>query len=237
MAAACKCHSCTLELQEVDKIVCNGFCRSTFHFKCVKITTAAWETVSSSANMFWMCNACTKMMANASFRNAISSTNAATKLVSDEHTKILCELKKEIEQNTAKINAILHQPRFSEITPIRTMDTNEGQGSRKRRRLLDGVDVSGPISRETKEMAPTVSIPLAPNRKTSDLFWLYLSGFAPEATIEQVADLVKQNLSTDETVDVTKLVPKGKNLDELTFVSFKVGVGPQHKDAALSAET
>ena len=52
--------------------------------------------------------------------------------------------------------------------------------------------------------------------------------------MQQIEKLVKNNLKTDKPVEVVKLVPKGKTLEELTFVSFKADVDMALKDLALS---
>lgn len=156
-------------------------------------------------------------------------------LMAEEQTKALDDLRKEIALNTAKINTILQQP-----PPQTTPHIPRSQfsvSSRKRPRLLiDEPSQHDNASVGTKEIAPDESVPLAAAQR-EDKFWLYLSGFDPQATTQQIEKLVKGNLITDGAVDVVKLVPKGRTLDELTFVSFKVGLDKQLKDAALSGST
>lgn len=229
------CFSCTHPVEKADEIMCNGFCKSSFHLKCVHQSAEIRNTVAECSQLFLMCRACTKMMSNANFRQAISSTNNVIASMANEHTKELAELRKEIALNTAKINTILQR------TPLpATPHTPRSQfavPSRKRPRLhVDEPSDHDKASVGTKEIAPDESVPLAAKRK-EDKFWLYLSGFDPQATESQIAKLVKTNLKDDRSVDVAKLVPKGRTLVELTFVSFKVGLDPELKETALAASS
>ena len=40
-------------------------------------------------------------------------------------------------------------------------------------------------------------------------------------------------LCTTDPVDVVRLVPKGKDVTGMTFISFKIGLDPCMKDSAL----
>lgn len=163
-------------------------------------------------------------MANASFRQAIASTNTAMHVLVEDQNKVLNELRNEIAQNTTKINTILEQ---SATRNEQTQPTPITSGNDTRQQTE---------STGTKQIEPGVTIPLATAKKQKK-FWLYLSGFDPSASATQIEKLVKDNLDTDDDIEVTKLVPKGKNLNELTFVSFKVGIGLQLQEQALFGST
>lgn len=185
------------------------------------------------------------MMAVANFRQIMSSTNTVMQLVNEEHNKVMHELKRGIEQNTEKINSILQHnatPDAQTQLPKKQFDAS-WITKRNRRRLQVEEDNSSstvaPAANKgegTKEMDADVVVPMAVSLREKK-FVLYLSGFAPEATVDEIINLVKKNLNTEEAVDVTKLVPKGRNLCELTFVSFKVGISLHLKDLALRSST
>lgn len=213
--------------------MCNGFCKSSFHLKCVHQSTEIRNTIAACSQIFWMCKACTKMMANANFRQAICSTNSAMAAMAEEQTKALDELRKEIALNTTKINTIL-QRTPSQSTPHIPRSQFPGSSRKRPRFLVDEPSHHDNASVGTKELAPEECIPLA---QRENKFWLYLSGFDPQATTQQIEKLVKSNLETDAAVEVVKLVPRGRTLDELSFISFKVGFDPQLKDIALSGSS
>lgn len=226
------CFACTRTVLKEDEIVCKGFCKSPFHLECVHQSAEMRNDIAACSQLYWMCKACSKMMANAHFRNAIISTNTVMEMMAQQYSETLEELRKEIAHNTTQINTILQR------TPLQTTPhiarSQITAPSRKRPRLLiDAPPQDNPASVGTREADPDEAIPLAAAQK-EEKFWLYLSGFDPQATVQQIEKLVRNNLNIDKAVEVVKLVPKGRSLDELTFVSFKVGLELQHRDVALS---
>lgn len=232
------CCACTGELDKAEEIVCKGFCRSTFHLKCAQQPDTIRDAAANCSQVFWMCVECTKMMENATFCHAISSTNKAMEVMNAEHNKALTELRQEMEQNTAKINTILRQLPTAVQQKTGGARSISNSNNRKRPRIdEEDVQSESVVTVGTKEIDPDVNIPLAEKKMNENKFWLYLSGFNPQASEDDVRGLVQRNLNTTDTIEVRKLVPKGKNLEELTFVSFKVGVGLQLKDLALLTST
>lgn len=238
------CFSCAGELQDVDAIVCNGFCKSSFHLKCVNQSIATRDIIRNSSQIFWMCKGCTRMMSIVNFRHTIASTNTVLQLINEKHNEEMQELRKEIKQNTDKINSLSQQNHTFDAQSQNTENQIDAPlTTRKRRRLQEGEDYvtnnDTPAvnnNEGTKEIDTDIAVPLAvPLREKK--FVLYLSGFAPQATVNEISELVKKNLNTNDTVDVAKLVPKGKNLCELSFVSFKVGIGLHLKECALQSSS
>ena len=65
-------------------------------------------------------------------------------------------------------------------------------------------------------------------------FWLYLAGFNPLITNDDIKLIVSQCMGIpDLQPDVTRLVKKGADTSRLSFVSFKVGLDPEHESLAL----
>ncbi|XP_058456541.1 uncharacterized protein LOC131433937 [Malaya genurostris] len=146
-------------------------------------------------------------MANATFRQTISSTNNAITVISEEYNKALLELRQEMELNSEKINKILqHIPAAFQKS---SREDGTSKNSRKCPRTDDDVDqTTFDVTEGTKDVDANIVIPLATRKSTENMFWLYLSGFNPKATDENIRELVQRNLNTDATVEVHKLVPK-----------------------------
>ena len=105
------------------------------------------------------------------------------------------------------------------------------------------------VKRRREEQRPTTSI--ATDRGTKDItlsdlsvpsilpstvpekFWLYLSGLNPLATNSDVKKIVSRCLEVPDTIEVVRLVPKDKDISQLSFVSYKVGLEPCLKNKAL----
>lgn len=227
------CFACSNDLVVEDEIVCGGFCKSTFHIGCVHLCAETRTLIQTNSQLFWMCLSCTKMMQNANFRQAIASTNEAMLHLEVQQNKVLEELRTEIKQNTAKINSILS---LTPRTPKRVGEFSFSSQLAKRNRI-DGSNSEKPqtIRKEqigSKEDDQSFVVPLA---RREQKCWLYLSQFDPSATTDDISQLVKRNLETESEVQAVKLIPKGRKLEELSFVSFKVGVQMDLREKALLA--
>lgn len=189
--------------------------------------------IQSNSQLYWMCSACTKMMKNATFRQAIASTNEAMLHLEVQQNKVLEELRSEIKQNTAKINSILS---LTPRTPKRVGEFHFSSQIAKRNRTDGSSSVNRLSTRDeqvgSKDDDPSIVVPLASQVQKC---WLYLSQFDPKATTDDIVRLVKRNLETESDVQVVKLVPKGRRIEDLSFVSFKVGIEMDLREKALLA--
>ncbi|KAL9705235.1 hypothetical protein quinque_008753 [Culex quinquefasciatus] len=56
------CKQCNKKVSDSDRIVCRGFCESTFHMICVKVDVPALDVMGTHPNnFFWMCDECSKL--------------------------------------------------------------------------------------------------------------------------------------------------------------------------------
>lgn len=225
------CHSCATDISdETQTITCQGFCKSVFHLKCAQIKAELWAEVKLNSGLFWMCPGCRKLMSSTRFRDALGSTNDYLQVTWDKQNQIFEELKTEIRCNAEKINQLL--TRYPLTPQTETPWPRISNRPAKRPRTI--VD-SSPSN--------TNAVKMLYGKKDSDSnlivgqstpkFWLFLSRFSPHATVDEITRLVQQNLETDQTVEVVKLVRKDTNLDQLKFVSFKVGIDPSMKEKAM----
>nr|XP_019534995.3 uncharacterized protein LOC109406348 [Aedes albopictus] len=231
------CESCANELVEHCVMQCRGFCSARFCFRCASVDEALLESVGRCRQMYWMCHACSKMMENARFRNALISTNVANDLViekfkDDIRTEVLNEIRKELNSNFNKlIDAVPKTP----IPPAGRnpfyFESNSKRGREEDRtpfrpaKLLRGNDRSAPGASDLNNQ-----------NSNNDKFWLYLSGISPKAPDDSVLGLVKERLET-ENVKIVKLVPRGRDLSSLNFVSFKVELPAHMKSRAMTTNT
>lgn len=235
------CHACAIDIVD-SSVPCNGFCKAEFHLKCCNIASEIAEELIKNKQLFWMCQSCTKLMEDIRFRNSIHAAfesgqekvlSSHNEIVESLKSEILVELKNEIRSNfTALINSSSHTPKSS-ARPLTAV------GSLRSRRLF-----RKPAEIETHQqnlligtgnsLSPslgTFTVPL-PKQK----FWLYLSRISRDVSVEQVRNLVAQRLGTED-VQVFRLVANGKNVNELSFISFKIGLSPDFKAKALETAT
>lgn len=94
-------------------------------------------------------------------------------------------------------------------------------------------DSSAPIGTRQIDFSG-LSVPVITAVQPSPKFWLYLAGFDRRVTDADVKLIVSRCLSLDEAPqDVVRLVPRGTDINQLSFISFKVGLDPALKQRAL----
>lgn len=226
------CNACATTISTNDNMVsCQGFCKSTFHIKCSKLSPALWAEVKSSSAIFWMCQACRKLMGNVSFRDALTNANNGFQNVLCEQTKMLEELKGEIRKNANMINRITQK---IPVTPLSSQPASIARPLKRPRILVDQDETkfSGTLCGD-REPEPGMSLPVIPIVPRVQKFWLFLSRFSPHATVEEITRLVQQNLNIDGPIDVVNLVRRDADINRLTFVSFKVGIDMRFKEKAM----
>ena len=234
------CEKCANEIAgEVFK--CGAFCSSQFCSRCSGLTEELKTAIKNSHHVVWMCTACKNLLAKARFTNAMISTNATNDNIVESLKKevrdgILNDLRQEIRSNFKSwIDSIPSTPiprqRFPSISSVRS----------KRQREVENDD-DGALQRPTKLLCgtgacnPDSNIAAVPaNQENENKFWLYLSNIHPNVSDEAVANLVHSNLGTDNTT-IIKLVPRGKDVHSLTFVSYKIGMVMNLKAKAMCSE-
>lgn len=181
-------------------------------------------------------------MKKARFKNAMSSMNAASLEIKEVYqtviedlkaeikNSLLAELKQEIQGGFNKLSPAVLSPvprhfQFrSRITPKRSRDEEASEPAEQPAKIFCG----------TGQAAGTLVG--GSSTRTEGKFWLYLTKISPEVQESDIELLVKERLKTTD-VTVKSLVPKGRPLSELSFMSFKVGVHEDLKPNAMDPAT
>lgn len=235
------CHACATDDTD-DQIVCQGFCKASFHPRCSGIDINIMNEISKNSQIFWLCKSCSSLMRDMRLRSTVRSAYEVGQEKQLSHhndiveclkSEILTELKAEIKSNfTALINS-------SSLTPHTSKRLNLVPASVRSRRLF------GPNREENQRntslkigtgnsISPSVGISTVTTNKQK--FWLYLSRISSNVSADQVKTLAQQRLGTED-IDVVKLVAKGRDISTLSFVSFKVGIRTELKTKALCTST
>lgn len=236
------CNSCAVNLTSPEA-VCGGFCKATFHYKCARISETFYKEIVANSASYWMCPECREIMGNARFKNTLVSMNAATKEVNDGYQKLVEDLKSEIKDSLIAELRLEIQGGFSKLSlAILSPAPNRFQfnyrSASKRSREPDDVPAHQPaqpakVFRGTNEPSSSTGVPVTtPESK----FWIYLTKISPEVTEDEVVNLAKNCLQVDNVV-AKALVPRGRPLSSLTFISFKVGVSQELKHKAMDPST
>lgn len=154
------------------------------------------------------------------------------KIVGQLKSEILTELKAELQSNFAKLIT------SNSLTPRTSSRATPDQRSSKRRRLSTRTNDT---DKQTDPLLAT-GIPASPSFGQLTVpppppkFWLYLTRVSRNVTVDQITKLAVDRLCTSD-VQVARLVAKGKDISQMNFISFKIGMDESFRAKALSTTT
>ncbi|XP_055616715.1 uncharacterized protein LOC129767078 [Toxorhynchites rutilus septentrionalis] len=217
------CAQCQKVVSNSDRIFCQGYCGKPFHMICAKVDIPLLDQLGLYANnVFWMCNCCAELFKNSSFRNMIdngtSGCSEPKEIVSLKDD--IAKLSQVVEGLAAKVDAKTLAPNKSTAWVNAKRSAMESNTPKRRRG-----DTGSPISSPTM---PTRTCGTKP-----------MSAFDPQTTEAEIASLVRECLDLGSCTEpkVIKLVPKGKELSAMNFVSFKIGISSKLRCSALSRDS
>lgn len=175
-----------------------------------------------------MCDKCANLFENSHLRAITRHADEKTPLTS---------LTDAINNLQTEIKKILIKPALTAPTFNRWPLINEP--NRPAKRLREIVPI-GRIPLECQSGSKqhnlnVVSVPIC--EKPASKFWLYLSRIRTDVTNEAIAEMVKANLELETDPDAVKLVSKGADVSNMSFISFKVGLDPSLQKKALDPST
>lgn len=219
------CAKCIQPITGIDSVTCRGYCGSVFHMDCAGVSRALMGYFTSQRkNLYWMCDKCADLFDNSHLRAITRHADEKSPLVS--LTDAINGLQTEIKKISSKPVPTMLSPKLNRwpmiSEPIRAI----------KRPRTDSSECQTGSKQHNQDV---VSVPVS--EKPANKFWLYLSRIRPDVTNEAISAMVKSNLGMDTDPEVVKLVAKGTDTSNMTFVSFKVGLDPAFKDNALDPST
>lgn len=236
-----QCGACQLEVNEIEPLRC-GFCDVYFHIgqQCCgfNLSRPSRDLFSQGKAMF-VCQICRDELNGRSVKSYIADIRAPVTSSSPGLQTQVQQLSKLVETLNEKVDCYITKNVNADRPPVRLQDV--GGWPRlglKRRRGNDNLPITTTADRGTSNIDLS---DLSVDRLTPVIlppkFWLYLSGFHPQVTEDDVQKIASRCLQLTTPADVVRLVPKGAEVARLIFVSFKVGLDPSLKDLALNAST
>ncbi|XP_055619581.1 uncharacterized protein LOC129764491 [Toxorhynchites rutilus septentrionalis] len=226
------CAKCSNAITGIDFVICRGYCGAVFHMNACSGVTRALQSyfASNRNNLFWMCDQCAELFENSHFRAITRQADEQSPLctLTTAITELRCEIKH------------LHSKPVAEFSPA----TSIGWPALEQRRALKRPRETDYTTRapencqigSKKPMENVVSVPIC-NNNADRKIWLYLSKIRPDVSVEAVSAMVKANLGIEDNISVAKLIPKGRELESLTFLSFKIGLDHSTREKALDPST
>lgn len=223
---ATTCDRCAKSVKRVDDVItCMGFCEHVLHLRCANVDKNLVKIITESANLHWMCDECVKLMKSTRFRNTMASVGDAINELTKNQDAANSELKKELAKHSEQIARLSNQ--ISSSTPLLPVSAN--RRAMKRRRVDNGPETAKPLLGGTRsaEMEIVATVPPPTN-----MFWIYLSRLHPTVKSDVVEKLTRDGLKC-ESAKAIPLVKQGTDVNSLNFISFKVGVDPKYRIAAM----
>lgn len=223
------CAKCCKEITGIEFIKCRGYCGGMLHLQCTgepAVTRSLLLNYISQhrKNLFWMCDDCADLFENSHLRSITKVADEKSPLVA--LTDAITNLQVEIKQLSSKPTPSILSPSvksWPSIQPVRAA---------KRLRGPDLVHKPSECQSGSKQIGEnTVSVAIS--AKPTSKFWLYLSRIRPDVTNADMSAMVRANLELDQDPEIIKLVAKGADISNMTFISFKVGLEPSLKAKAL----
>lgn len=221
------CSVCNEAISSVigETILCSGPCKSNLCRSCSGLTKAAVKIICEYDSCHFYCKVCNRY---------------SIKDISDSLTDLkatICNLNVNMAASLAKTNAMLPVsplilPGYLETVP---------SSSLKRRRVDKSVDRGN-----SNSMAEVVKQSLIVGSRETSSFQtvegrkcVVTSLWHPSTSIDDLTKYLKDGLGLpleDKSLRCTPLIPAGRNVVDLDYLSFKIGVSESKFDALLSAD-
>ncbi|XP_058827547.1 uncharacterized protein LOC131687477 [Topomyia yanbarensis] len=229
------CLQCSEPVTTLNQLKCQGFCDRIMHLSCSTLTRPKLDMINDSANILWLCDSCVDLMKSSTVNAAFTALSEAFRLLTDTHKTALEALKAEMEKTRKSVESATTLP----ATPISWPVPNRA-GAKRARKTEDDKSLSKsdvPSLTCGKKKGDVAKVPTITVQPATSKCWIYLSRIATTVSEDEVGAMVKECLSSDDPVEVKKLVKKDANLSGHNFISFKIGVDPKPREMALNAET
>lgn len=196
-----------------DVITCYGPCKKAFHGKCVNLSNAVLKTIANNNNISWNCDDCNK------------PTNVPGDLT--EISKSLVALTEAVASNSKVLATLV----ANSIAPKSFTSVVAGQAgvfpspsAANKRRRTDDTFVGSPVSRKTVVGSGTdVSIEIKSVEARKDVVASQLHTSTTEEELCAYLNDVHK-LSTPNAMRCRMLLPNGKKVEDLDWISFKISV-------------
>lgn len=211
----------------LDQTVVCKKCSSIAHVTCYGLNKTIARVLSESNNLAFFCDDC------------VILTNDNNDVCSNQ----VCNSSKDVVEAISELKDVIMGLQKSIQPPISYKSVLSGDvinhGSAKRRRLVDESSTptgfprarpNTPTIRGTNAIASTL-VTVEPRKL------IFVSQLNPSTKESDIVDYVNNQLGdVFAKPKVNSLIPRGKLLSDLDYISFKLSIPEKHLDKVLSAE-
>lgn len=236
-----QCGTCHSDVNEIEPLRC-GFCDVYFHIGpqcCGFNLSRPGKDLFLQGKAMFVCSSCREELNGRSVKSFIADLQIPDTASPSGLQSQVQQLFKLVETLSEKVDCCISKAVSTDRPSIRSKDVNSWPrlGIKRRRGNNDQPITTAPERGTNTIELGDLSVPCLTPEIAPPKFWLYLSGLHPLVTCDDVQKIASRCLKLTAPADVVRLVPKGVEVANLTFVSFKVGLDPSTKDLALDAST
>lgn len=242
---ASQCGKCDGEILNSDFIKCNGMCAVKYHAKCVALNRTTLNAITSCANIYWFCHSCNdkKNDPNLSATNIKEDMNMMMKSLSECLLNGFAMMTEKIVDNissrmTQPINSVNHSTENSNKRRRADVDDDNTIQLVARKKFIFGTNdknsslaVDNFLQRNDCSHSSS-SQPREPRKS------IVVSNISKSILAEHIVDYLADELKiTKDSIRVTPLAPAGKNLNDLTYMQYRVSTPASIYSRLISANT
>lgn len=225
-----ECNKCLLAIdRKHDRYtICEGKCAKRYHATCVGLTE---PTVCAlfAKNILWMCDDCLTEYCASRDADCPVPTETDSDDIAQTNTveSDIDDLRLKIAEIADTLASIVPYHQFCENAHSSSIPSPKFSSTH----LFNGTKVTRDDN--------TSSDMLSHDSISDNTFSLFLTNVDRRATEEDLNHLVCECLDiTDrKTIRIRKLIPKGRSIDELDFISVKVMMNVKLKELAMAPST
>lgn len=239
-----KCKICDDEVSS-HELKCM-FCKNLFHQKCGNISLNECMIVNKPNNIYWCCDNCAGFIKSDILMTILMKVSSLEKSVDQINSKITNaadDLK--LGPNTRSKKAVLKRKNSNSDSSIASSSSAPpAKKSVPENAGLIPISFSDAVSQpetvpststqpetalpETEVIgnnivAMTSPAPAVPFSVVEDRRWIHASRFRPDTTGESVESWLKTKLNSNDVL-CFPLVPRGRKIEDLRTISFKIAV-------------
>lgn len=228
-------------------VTCYGLCKQMFHSTCIKVSRSVTTELSQNPNLHWYCDTCV----NSSSFNAFLNLGQRMSETTDSVRALIAMLENTLVDTLGKFNRMTNQ--VDKLSNLQAHDQRHMMGKRVRSPspetsnvvLQNPVRIAHPLTYGIKKVSDGVLGVQQKKRNTgpSDpdcMKTVFVTRCAPNTTEADILKYLLSNSIIEEENEIfcKKLVPSGREISQLNFISFKLGVNDlKVYDALISAST